>query len=98
MPQGSDITAQIEVHRSDIPDGDLLVNLDGNVHTQRKSTRSSSRQYRRRAISVQAIVTPSVVANRQNDNQLKSLKLFSPFRFSDKVGPPCLHGPNLCRL
>ncbi len=32
-PQGSDITAQIEAHRSDILGGDLLVNLDGNAHT-----------------------------------------------------------------
>jgi cytochrome P450 len=32
-PEGSDITAQLEVHRSEILAGDLLVNLDDRPHT-----------------------------------------------------------------
>jgi cytochrome P450 len=36
-PQGSDITAQVEAHRSDILGGDFLVNLDDKAHTALRS-------------------------------------------------------------
>lgn len=37
VPQGSDITDEIEAHRLDFHGGDLLVNLDGNAHLQLRS-------------------------------------------------------------
>lgn len=58
VPQGADITAQVEAHRSDILGGDLLVNLDDMSHTKLRSL-------------VNALFTPSRL--RANEQYLSAL-------------------------